>query len=340
MALVTSKSTTWPRATAPTVESTGPSIAGCVLALTVLSSHAQLVTEWMRPPATLWECDTFDTCSRRRADVTWRAPTPLTRTRKNACLTGLPSTSSRALGRLLLAGVAAFTMASASTTPTAARADGGQMQSARQAPGHETLSAPSHCSLAWSTTLSPQRGAAAVGAAAVGAAAVGAAAVGAAAVGAAAVGAAAVGAAAVGAGGQVQSARQRPRHRALSAPSHCSLAWFTFLSPHTGQAKCGVPSTPTQEPASPDAGSSTRVSVAFPVPSSVTCAASPGWPFGMKSCGWSKGALSKRTRSSVSVFRKATTFALRSGFPTRRPTPSILASRLAALASWKSPPRV
>src|SRR5437016_291886 len=209
MALVTSKSTTWPRATAPTVESTGPSIAGCVLAVTVLSSHAQLVTEWMRPPATLWECDTFDTCSRRRADVTWRAPTPLTRTRKNACLTGLPSTSSRALGRLLLAGVAAFTMASASTTPTAARADGGQVQSVRQAPGHEALSAPSHCSLAWSTTLSPQRGD--VGTAAVGAAAVGAAAVGAAAVGAAAVGAAAVGAAAVGAGGQVQSARQRPR---------------------------------------------------------------------------------------------------------------------------------
>src|SRR5207244_7261327 len=101
----------------------------------------------------------------------------------------------------------------------------------------------------------------------------------------------------VGAAGQVQSARQRPGQRALSAPSHCSLAWFTFLSPHTGQAKCGVPSTPTQEPAAPDAGSSTRVSVAFPVPSSVTCAASPGWPFGMKSCGWSKGALSKRTRS-------------------------------------------
>ena len=285
MAPVTSKSTTWPRPTAPAVASTGPSIAGCVFAVRVCSSHAQLVIEWMRPPVTLWEFGRFDTCSRRRADVTWRAPTPLTRTRKNACLTGLPSTSSRALGPLLLAGVAAFTMASASTTPTAARGDGGQVQSVRQAPAHEALSAPSHCSFAWSTTLSPQRGDAAVGAAAVGAAAVGAAALGAAAVGAAAVGALAVGAAAVGAGGQVQSARQRPRHRALSAPSHCSLAWFTFLSPHTGQAKCGVPSTPTQEPAAPDAGSSTRVSVAFPVPSSVTCAASPGWPFGMKSCG-------------------------------------------------------
>src|SRR2546422_9222429 len=142
MALVTSKSTTWPRATAPTVESTGPSIAGCVLVVTVLSSHAQLVTEWMRPPATLWECDTFDTCSRRRADVTWRAPTPLTRTRKNACFTGLPSTSSRALGPLLLAGVAAFTIASASTTPTAARGDRRQGQAGRQGPGPGARAAP------------------------------------------------------------------------------------------------------------------------------------------------------------------------------------------------------
>src|SRR5438132_2243034 len=199
MAPVTSKSTTWPRATAPAVESTGPSIAGCVLAVTVCSSHAQLVIEWMRPPVTLWEFGRFDTCSRRRADVTWRAPTPLTRTRKNACLTGLPSTSSRALGPLLLVRVAAFTMTSASTPPTAARGDGVQVQSARQAPGHEALSVPSHCSLAWSTTLSPQRGAAAVGVAAVGVAAVGAAAVGVAAVGAAAVGVAAVGAAAGGA---------------------------------------------------------------------------------------------------------------------------------------------
>src|SRR5213080_448913 len=309
MALVTSKSTTWPRATAPTVASTGPSIAGCVFAVTVRSSHAQPVIAWMRPPATLWEFGTFETCSRRRADVTWRAPTPLTRTRKNACLAGLASTSRRALVPLFLAGLALFTRVSASTVPTGAPegdgGGGGQVQSARQAPGQRALSVPSHCSLGWLMALSPQRGAGGVGAA-----------------------------------GQVQSARQRPGQRALSAPSHCSLAWFTFLSPHTGQAKCGVPSTPTQEPAAPDAGTSTSASVALPVPSLTTAAASPGWPFGMKSCGWSKGALSKRTRSSVSVFRKATTFALRSGFPTRRPTPSTAASALAALASWKSPPRV
>src|SRR5947209_89940 len=209
MALVTSKSTTWPRATAPTVASTGPSIAGCVFAVTVRSSHAQPVIAWMRPPATLWEFGTFDTCSRRRADVTWRAPTPLTRTRKNACLTGLASTSSLALVPVFLAGVALFTSVSASTTPTGARGGGGQVQSARQAPGH----------------------------------------------------------------------------RALAVPSHFSLAWLMLLSPQTGQAKCGVPSTPTQEPAAPDAGTSTSVSVALPVPSLVTAAASPGWPFGIKSCG-------------------------------------------------------
>src|SRR5437867_3010177 len=296
MALVTSKSTTWPRATAPTVESTGPSIAGCVFAVTVRSSHAQPVIEWMRPPATLWEFGTFDTCSRRRADVTRRAPTPLTRTRKNACLTGLASTSSLALVPVFLAGVALFTSVSASTTPTGARGGGGQVQSARQAPGHRALAVPSHCSLGWLMALSPQTGAGGVGAGGVGA-------------GAQVQStrqrpghtASAVpshcslawlmrlspqrGAGGVGAGGQVQSARQRPGQSALSAPSHCSLAWFTLLSPHTGQAKCGVPSTPTQEPAAPDAGTSTSVSVALPVPSLVTAAASPGWPFGIKSCG-------------------------------------------------------
>src|SRR2546422_9468408 len=142
MALVTSKSTTWPRATGPAVESAGPSIAGDVFEVTVRPSHAQSVIEWMRPPVALREFSTSDTCSRRRADVTWRAPTPLTRTRKNACLTGLPATSSRALGPLLLAGVAAFTIASASTTPTAARGDRRQGQAGRQGPGPGARAAP------------------------------------------------------------------------------------------------------------------------------------------------------------------------------------------------------
>src|SRR2546428_11255188 len=158
MALVTSKSTTWPRATAPAVESTGPSIAGCVFEVTVRPSHAQSVIEWIRPPATLLEFGTFDTCSRRRADVTWRAPTPLTRTRKNACLMGLASTSSRVLVRLFLAGIALFTKVSASTVPTAAPGGGGggeQGQSAPQAPGHRALSLASHCTLPRVPLLSP-----------------------------------------------------------------------------------------------------------------------------------------------------------------------------------------
>src|SRR5438128_1095998 len=217
MALVTSKSTTWPRATAPTVESTGPSIAGCVFAVMVRSSHAQPVIAWMRPPATLWEFSTFDTCSRRVADVTWRAPTPLTRTRKKACLTGLASTSSLAAAPKFLTGVAPFTMASASTVPTAAPGGGGggggggQVQSGRQAPGHRALSVPSHCSLGWLIALSPQTGAGGVGAGGVGAGG--------------------VGAGGVGAGAQVQSTRQRPGHAASAAPSHCSLARSTRLSP-------------------------------------------------------------------------------------------------------------
>src|SRR5881628_101780 len=281
MALVTSKSTTWPRATAPAPESTGPSITGRVFQVTVRSSQAQFVIAWMRPPATLWEFSTVDTCIRRRADVTCRAPTPLTRTRRSVCFTGLASTSSRVVVPKFRAGVALFTKVSASTVPTGAPGGGGQVQSARQAPGHRALSVPSHCSVGWLMALSPQTGAGAQVQSArqrPGHAA-----------------------SAVpshcslawlttlspqtAAGGQVQLARHAPGQSALSVPSHCSLAWFTLLSPHTGQAKCAVPSTPTQEPAAPEAGTSTSVSVALPVPSLVTAAASPGWPFGIKSCG-------------------------------------------------------
>src|SRR2546429_8254998 len=221
MAPVTAKSATWPRATAPAVESTGPSIAGCVLAVTVCSSHAQLVIEWMRPPVTLWEFGRFDTCSRRRADVTWRAPTPLTRTRKNACLTGLASTSSRVLVPLFFPGRALLTKVSASTAPTGVLGGGGQVQSARQAPGHRALSVPSHCSLAWLARLSPQRGAAGVGA-----------------------------------GGQVQSTRQRPGHAASAVPSHCSLAWLTRLSPQRGAAGVGAGGQAQSAPARPGAAAS------------------------------------------------------------------------------------
>ena len=78
----------------------------------------------MRPAATLWEFGTFDTCSRRRADVTWRAPTPLTRMRKNVCFLGLASTSRRVVAPKFRAGVAASTNESASTTAAALAAQG------------------------------------------------------------------------------------------------------------------------------------------------------------------------------------------------------------------------
>src|SRR3989454_108699 len=51
MALVTSKSTVCPCATAPRVASAGPSIAGWVFQVTVPSFHAQSVIGWRRPPA-------------------------------------------------------------------------------------------------------------------------------------------------------------------------------------------------------------------------------------------------------------------------------------------------
>src|SRR5207244_4462107 len=118
MALVTSNSATWPRATAPSVESTGPSIAGRVFQVTVRSSQAQLLMWWMRAPATLWEFSAVDTCMRRRADVTWRAPTPPTRMRRNVCFLGLASTSRRVVAPKFRAGAAASTYESASTTAT------------------------------------------------------------------------------------------------------------------------------------------------------------------------------------------------------------------------------
>src|SRR5947209_692189 len=50
MAPVTSKSTTWFNATAPTEDSTGPSIIGRVSHVMASSSQLQPVIGWMRPP--------------------------------------------------------------------------------------------------------------------------------------------------------------------------------------------------------------------------------------------------------------------------------------------------
>src|SRR5207249_3060368 len=68
MAGVTSKSTVWPCATAPSTASTGPSIAGCVFQVTVRSSQLQPVIAWRTPPVTLWALVTVATCSWRWAE--------------------------------------------------------------------------------------------------------------------------------------------------------------------------------------------------------------------------------------------------------------------------------
>ena len=81
-------------------------MAGCVCQVMVRSFHPQSVIGWMRPPETLWALVTFATCSRTRAPVTWRVPTPLTRTRKKArCTVGPASAAARVLVPKLVPGL-------------------------------------------------------------------------------------------------------------------------------------------------------------------------------------------------------------------------------------------
>src|SRR6184192_3974318 len=123
MAAVTSKSTSWPWATAPRVARAGPSITGRVFQLTVRSSHLQFVIGWMLPPETLWAFVTFATCSRRRAEEILRAPTPLTATRtKVRVAAGPASAESSALVPKLMAGRSDSTKVSAWTVATGAGA--------------------------------------------------------------------------------------------------------------------------------------------------------------------------------------------------------------------------
>src|SRR2546425_10066465 len=100
MAAVTSKSATCPMATAPSVASAGPSIAGCVFHVIVVSLQLQLVMAWMLPPVTLPELVTFATWSRRWAEETGRAPTPLTLTRRKVrCTPVVPGSEERRVGK-------------------------------------------------------------------------------------------------------------------------------------------------------------------------------------------------------------------------------------------------
>src|SRR5947207_16011876 len=70
-------------ATAPSVASGGPSIAGCAFHVIVVSLQLQLVIRWMLPPVTLLAFVALATWSFRWAAATGRAPTPLTLTRRN-----------------------------------------------------------------------------------------------------------------------------------------------------------------------------------------------------------------------------------------------------------------
>src|SRR5437762_2951854 len=128
MADVTSKSATWPIATAPSVASAGPSIAGCVFHVIVLSLQPQLVILWMLPPVTLFALVAFATCSCRCADDTARAPTPLTLTRRSVrCTPVVPgfvavplSTARSVFVPKLVAGRSDWTYVSAVTAATGA----------------------------------------------------------------------------------------------------------------------------------------------------------------------------------------------------------------------------
>src|SRR5439155_228662 len=81
MAEVTSKSAVWPSPTAPTSDTTGPSIGGCVAEVIVRSFHPQLLIRWMRPPVTLLALVVVATFRRRWAALTRWLPSSQSRAR-------------------------------------------------------------------------------------------------------------------------------------------------------------------------------------------------------------------------------------------------------------------
>src|SRR5207253_10396155 len=126
MAEVTSKSAVWPSPTAPTSDTTGPSIGGCVAEVIVRSFHPQLLIRWMRPPVTLLALVVVATFRRRWAALTCWLPTPLTCTRRKVRRSppraegtdGPASTCSCVAVPKSFVGADASTDVSASTFPT------------------------------------------------------------------------------------------------------------------------------------------------------------------------------------------------------------------------------
>src|SRR5437867_651270 len=126
MAEVTSKPAVWPSPTAPTSDTTGPSIGGCVAEVIVRSFHPQLLIRWMRPPVTLLALVVVATFRRRWAALARWLPTPLTCTRRKVRRSppradgtdGPASTCSCVAVPKFFVGADASTDVSASTFPT------------------------------------------------------------------------------------------------------------------------------------------------------------------------------------------------------------------------------
>lgn len=92
MAAVTSKCATPPGCTAPARPSSGPSIFGRVFQVTVSSFHLQLLMLRRRPPFSDPATLSVAACKCNTALAIRSAPSPLTRTRRNACCSGRAST--------------------------------------------------------------------------------------------------------------------------------------------------------------------------------------------------------------------------------------------------------
>src|SRR5712691_2765440 len=94
MAGVTSKSKAVFRVTAPSEESTGPSIAGRpAFQVMAVSLHVQLEMAWICPPELLSAPAAPVTCRRTLALLTARVPSPVTWKRRNVCLAVSASTA-------------------------------------------------------------------------------------------------------------------------------------------------------------------------------------------------------------------------------------------------------
>src|SRR5262245_15201225 len=122
-----------PGATAPAVLIAGWSMAGCEFEVTASSSHPQSLIGCRLPPTRLSAFGTFAPRRRRRATVTCRLPTPVTRMRRKERSTGPPDADRSVLAPKFVSGARALTATSASTVTCAVSA------------GHAGAGPPTQC---------------------------------------------------------------------------------------------------------------------------------------------------------------------------------------------------